>query len=577
MPKVFVVCLPPGMGKTRLVLKEGILKGAGHSLKKWNLRLKKTIILVPNDNYAKQAWIRELLILGSTGKERFIDLDENKIRRMKTRALANTIKKSELVPPIFYTFSDLANHRMQTLRCHNRWICQYLIIDEWHHIWPKVGRYCEAYLDGGKANPWYIGGKNVSKKIFFVSATPVNPTLEQEEENENPLDDEKFLERVKEAIARTRKILQAFAGRKNDVRKRKFFEILGELGGRTWPSETRIARTVHWVVPKSAEDAAEHFREKDIRSRELDTIKTYLDVSSGNHQYQKEYAYTVGLIRTRYSRKKHDYFILKGKRGKQSCFGFPYSVLHFPEKTKTRSAVKWLFKEQGSVKRLVNILLNEKVLEKKETRIVIGKKKKKALVFCTHRGVAMGLVKTLKWFLQDEAKYLSPSDRIGLIDIENAIAYDGEKSRVEKSWSRQDYTETLVNGFNEKKGNPIILIATDKLSESLDLHESCKLIIHYELPWSPLRLFQRVGRLTRLKAWGERTVFNKGVRVGHIIVPGSVAEERVNRLIRRILFLSEEHLWPKGVRDSKLILGLIGNGPSLHLKEYLMQLENLRA
>ena len=574
MPKVFVVCLPPGTGKTRLVLKEGILKGAGYSLKEWNQRLKRTVILVPNDNYAKQAWLRELLILGSTGKERFLDLDENKIRRMKTRALAKKIKQSELILPIFYTFSDIANDKRHTLRCHNQWRCQYLIIDEWHHIWPKVGRHCEAYLDGGKAKPWYIGGRNVSKKIFFVSATPVNPTLEQEEENEKPLDDEEFRERVKEAIVRTRKILQAFAGRKKDVKKTKFFEILGELGGRTWPSETRISQMVPWVVPKSAEDAAEHFGEKDLRGRDLDTIRACLEGGFGNHQYRKEYAYTVGLIRTRYSRKRHDYFILKGKRGKRNCFGFPYSVLHFPEKTKTRSALKWLFEEQTSVKRLVNVLLNEGVLEKKRTGIVIGRKKKKALVFCTHRGVAMGLAKTLKWFLKDEAKGLPTSDKRGVIDVENAIAYDGEKPRAEKSWSRRDYTETLVNGFNEKKGNPMILVATDKLSESLDLHESCKLIIHYELPWSPLRLFQRVGRLTRLKAWGERTVFNKGVRVGHIIVPGSVAEERVNRLIRRILFLFEEHLWPEGVRDSKLILGLIGNGPSLHLKEYLMQLGN---
>lgn len=67
-----------------------------------------------------------------------------------------------------------------------------------------------------------------------------------------------------------------------------------------------------WVVPKSAEDAAEHFGEKDLRGRDLDTIRAYLEGDSGNHQYQKEYAYTVSLIRTRYSRRRHDYFILKG-------------------------------------------------------------------------------------------------------------------------------------------------------------------------------------------------------------------------------------------------------------------------
>jgi hypothetical protein len=49
--------------------------------------------------------------------------------------------------------------------------------------------------------------------------------------------------------------------------------------------------------------------------------------------------------------------------------------------------------------------------------------------------------------------------------------------------------------FNE---SPSLLIATDAASEGLNLHHHCRLIIHYELPWSTARLEQRAGRVDRL-------------------------------------------------------------------------------
>jgi superfamily II DNA or RNA helicase len=49
--------------------------------------------------------------------------------------------------------------------------------------------------------------------------------------------------------------------------------------------------------------------------------------------------------------------------------------------------------------------------------------------------------------------------------------------------------------FNERGG---ILLATDAASEGLNLHHRCRVVIHYELPWNPSRLEQRVGRVDRL-------------------------------------------------------------------------------
>src|SRR5207249_5044257 len=41
-----------------------------------------------------------------------------------------------------------------------------------------------------------------------------------------------------------------------------------------------------------------------------------------------------------------------------------------------------------------------------------------------------------------------------------------------------------------------VLIATDLLSEGLNLQDAVR-VIHYDLPWSPARLTQRVGRIDR--------------------------------------------------------------------------------
>ncbi len=43
-----------------------------------------------------------------------------------------------------------------------------------------------------------------------------------------------------------------------------------------------------------------------------------------------------------------------------------------------------------------------------------------------------------------------------------------------------------------------LLIATDAASEGLNLHARSRLVIHFELPWSPARLEQRTGRVDRI-------------------------------------------------------------------------------
>ena len=50
----------------------------------------------------------------------------------------------------------------------------------------------------------------------------------------------------------------------------------------------------------------------------------------------------------------------------------------------------------------------------------------------------------------------------------------------------------------ESRQHTPVLIATDAAAEGLNLHMRCRMVVHYELPWSTARLEQRAGRVDRL-------------------------------------------------------------------------------
>ena len=58
-----------------------------------------------------------------------------------------------------------------------------------------------------------------------------------------------------------------------------------------------------------------------------------------------------------------------------------------------------------------------------------------------------------------------------------------------------------------------ILVATDAASEGLNLQRGCRLVVHYELPWTPLRLHQRGGRVNRIGQ--TRNVHELALVAGH--------------------------------------------------------------
>ena len=60
--------------------------------------------------------------------------------------------------------------------------------------------------------------------------------------------------------------------------------------------------------------------------------------------------------------------------------------------------------------------------------------------------------------------------------------------------------KVAANRFN--RGEARFLVSTEAAGEGIDLQESCRVLIHVDLPWNPMRLHQRVGRLNR---YGQQT------------------------------------------------------------------------
>jgi superfamily II DNA/RNA helicase len=82
-----------------------------------------------------------------------------------------------------------------------------------------------------------------------------------------------------------------------------------------------------------------------------------------------------------------------------------------------------------------------------------------------------------------------------------------------------------VDRFTSGAGR--LLLATDAAGEGLNLHQSCRLVINLELPWSPVRLEQRIGRVDRI---GQR----RRVHVVQLIARDSAELRVLSRLQVRV-------------------------------------------
>jgi superfamily II DNA or RNA helicase len=88
-----------------------------------------------------------------------------------------------------------------------------------------------------------------------------------------------------------------------------------------------------------------------------------------------------------------------------------------------------------------------------------------------------------------------------------------------------DERQIAVHAFNS--GSVDLLLATDAGSEGLNLQTRCRLVINLELPWNPIRLEQRIGRVDRL---GQ----SRTVHVVNLFADGTAEATVLAHLHRRL-------------------------------------------
>lgn len=120
-----------------------------------------------------------------------------------------------------------------------------------------------------------------------------------------------------------------------------------------------------------------------------------------------------------------------------------------------------------------------------------------------------------------------------------------------------DEKKEILQSFSEP-GGPSVLLSSEVGSEGIDL-QFCRFLVNYDLPWNPMKVEQRIGRLDRLGQQAERIV------IVNLVVNDTVEDRILYRLYERISLFEttignlEEIL---GEMTSHLILELLQ--PSLN-------------
>ncbi|MFC1791046.1 DEAD/DEAH box helicase [Gemmatimonadota bacterium] len=89
---------------------------------------------------------------------------------------------------------------------------------------------------------------------------------------------------------------------------------------------------------------------------------------------------------------------------------------------------------------------------------------------------------------------------------------------------------TLRNRFEQEKASQEaldVLLFSEVGCEGLD-YQFCDCIVNYDLPWNPMRIDQRIGRIDR---WGQQS---EAVAIYNLITPGTIDAEIYDRCLYRI-------------------------------------------
>lgn len=128
-----------------------------------------------------------------------------------------------------------------------------------------------------------------------------------------------------------------------------------------------------------------------------------------------------------------------------------------------------------------------------------GGAKPKILIFTQFKDTANYIHKKIGGWLTRQNNPSLRNFNIGIVTGDTDIE---AKSIIIKKFA------PIANDYTPKEGTEIdLLISTDALSEGVNLQDA-SIIMNYDLPWNPMRIVQRVGRVNRIGNENQIFVYN---------------------------------------------------------------------
>ena len=104
-----------------------------------------------------------------------------------------------------------------------------------------------------------------------------------------------------------------------------------------------------------------------------------------------------------------------------------------------------------------------------------------------------------------------------------------------------------------RHGRARVLLATDVASQGLNLHQCARWVIHVDLPWNPIRLEQRAGRVDRLGQTRDVHVTQLGLTHARDLTFARRLEERANAAAHHAA-LTADTRWRRRARAAAVVL-----------------------
>ena len=164
------------------------------------------------------------------------------------------------------------------------------------------------------------------------------------------------------------------------------------------------------------------------------------------------------------------------------------------------------------------------------------------LLFTEYKATQALIVNTLhSRYGHGTAAFINGDDR-----LDGLVAPSGEIGSVGQA------REGAADAFNA--GRVRFLVSTEAGGEGIDLQERCAVLVHADMPWNPMRLHQRVGRLSR---YGQQRPVSVYILRNPETVEARIWDllneklERVQHALNRVMDQPED--------ISQLVIGMAGS------------------